>query len=203
MHVGRDCKKIASEMPRPNWFFGFPIDGAFVLRLPETPESIRRFHPDDIHMTLAFLGGCGETFAAHALAALDERLKTAPPAVIDGTLGAVVPMGGARRDYSALSALLDRGRAEATELVTSLRDVLTDAAGARRELRPAKPHVTIARPQRRATDAARMAGLAWANALDLRAVPALLDRVALYTWSDDRRERLFHRVAERRFDAFG
>ena len=55
-------------MPRPNWFFAFPVDGVFVLGLPEVPASIRRFHPEDVHMTLAFLGGCGEQAAERALA---------------------------------------------------------------------------------------------------------------------------------------
>src|SRR5579871_3723155 len=177
-------------MPRPNWFFGFPIDGSFVLHLPETPECIRRFHPEDVHMTLAFLGGCGEEGAMRALAVLDELLTSAPPAVIDGTLGEVVPMGGSGRDYSALSALFDRGREEATALLANLRDPLADAASSRREMRSPKPHVTIARPRRRATDAERRAGLTWAGALDLHSMPARLDRIALYTWSDDRRERL-------------
>jgi 2'-5' RNA ligase len=193
---------LTSTMPHPNWFFGFPIDGTFLLELPETPECIRRFHPDDVHMTLAFLGGCGEDAAARSLAALDACLTSAPPAIVDGTLGEVVPMGGSRRDYSALSALFDRGREEATKLLASLRDPLADAANSRRETRPPKAHVTIARPRRRATPAERRAGLDWASALDLHAIPARLERVALYTWSEDRRERLFRIVAERRFEAF-
>jgi 2'-5' RNA ligase len=54
-------------MPRPNWFFSFPLDGSFVLQLPELPPAFRRYHPDDVHMTLAFLGGCGEAAALRAL----------------------------------------------------------------------------------------------------------------------------------------
>ena len=186
-------------MPRPNWFFGFPLDGAFVEALTDIPASLRRYHPDDIHLTLAFLGGCGQEAAERALVALDARLESAPVHAIDATLGEVVPMGGSRRDYTALSALLDRGRAEATACVAGVRDSLTLAATGRREKRPAKPHVTIARPMRRATpgDEARAAGLAWAAALDLRSVRVRLDRIALFTWSEDRRERLFRIVTER------
>ena len=163
-------------MPRPNWFFAFPLDGAFVQALPALPGALRLYHPDDVHLTLAFLGGCGEEGAMRALAALDARLALDPPGALEVSLGEVVPMGGSRRSYSALSALL----------------------GAGREARPAKPHITIARPKRRATDADRQAGLAWAEALDLSGVQARLDRIALFTWSERRVERLFRIVAERR-----
>jgi len=182
---------------RPNWFFAFPVDGAFVSELPALPASFRRYHVDDIHLTLAFLGGCGAEAAERALAALDAALVSSPPGVLSVSLGEVVPMGP-RGKYSALSALLDQGRAEATECLTNLRDVLTEAASGRRDKRPAKPHVTIARPRGRATAADRAAALAWAKALDLGSVHAKLDRLALYTWSEPRRERLFRIVAERR-----
>ena len=183
-------------MPRPNWFFAFPLPGDFVLDLPEPPRALRRYHPQDVHMTLAFLGGCGEEAALRALAALDEQLARLRPPALDSTLAEVVPMGAARR-YSALSALLDVGRAETSACITALRDALTEAASGRREKRPAKPHVTIARPRNRATDADREQGLRWAEGLDLRSVSARLDRIALYTWSEDRRERLFRIVTER------
>jgi 2'-5' RNA ligase len=185
-------------MPRPNWFFGFPIDGAFLLDLPPLPPALRLFHPEDVHLTLAFLGGCGEEGALAALAALDRRLELAPLRPISASLAEVVPMGGSSTSYSALSALLGAGRAEATAALTAHRDVLTDAAGCRRETRPAKPHVTIARPRGRAKAEDREAGLAWASALDLGGVRATLDRIALFTWSEHRLERLFRIVAERR-----
>lgn len=186
-------------MLRPNWFFGFPLNGSFLLGLPPLPPSFRRFHVDDVHVTLAFLGGCSEEAAFRALAALDERLKSAPIVVMNVSLGEVVPMGGSRRAYSALSAILEQGREEATACLTAYRDVLTETATGRTEKRPAKPHVTIARPRQRATDAQRAAGLEWAASVNLRGVSATLDRVALYTWSEDkaRRERLFRVVADR------
>jgi 2'-5' RNA ligase len=188
-------------MPRPNWFFAFPVDGGFVESLPPPPASIRRFHPQDVHLTLSFLGGCGDTAAERALSALDAALLRRDLSAIDVSLAKVVPMGS-QPEYSALSALLERGRADAEQLISALRDTVSEAAIGRREQRPPKPHVTIARPQRRASEAARQAGLAWAAGLDLRGVGAKLDRIALYTWSeDDRRERLFRIVAERRLDS--
>jgi RNA 2',3'-cyclic 3'-phosphodiesterase len=184
-------------MPRPNFFFAFPLDGRFVLNLPAPPAFFRLFHAEDVHLTLSFLGGCGEAAAERALAALDAALSAGPRPSIDISLGNVVPMGPARA-YSALSALLERGKAPTTQLIASLRDVISEAALGRREQRAPKPHVSIARPRSNATEPARQAGLAWAAQLDLRAVDATLDRIALYTWSEgNRRERLFRIVAER------
>jgi RNA 2',3'-cyclic 3'-phosphodiesterase len=185
-------------MPRPNWFLALPVAGSFVLELPPLPPQFRRFHPEDVHLTLAFLGGCGEEAALRALAVLDERLHAAPLSSIPVSLAEVVPMGGSRRSYTALSALLDRGQSETRACLVQLRDVLLEAATGRREKRPPKPHVSIARPRGRATDAQREAGLTWAAELDLRQVSTTLDRIALYTWHQARHERLFRIVSERR-----
>jgi 2'-5' RNA ligase len=185
-------------MPRPNWFFAFPLDGSFVTDLPEPPKALRRFHPADVHMTLAFLGGCGEAAALGALATFDQRLAAGPLPVLDVSLGPVVPLGRSKSGYTTLSALLARGRAEATAWLTAERDALHDAAKVPRTKRPAKPHVSLARVRGRANAESREAGLAWAAALELGAIRARLDRVALYTWNDVRREQLFKIVAERR-----
>jgi 2'-5' RNA ligase len=183
-------------MPRPNWFFAFPLDGAFVTELPPMPAGFRRYHPDDVHLTLTFLGGCGEAPALRALAVLDEILPVSGALAISVSLAEIAPMG-AKWKYSALSALLRRGREETESLIGRLRDPLSEAAINRREKRKPKAHVTVARPMIRANDAHRQAGLAWASSVDLGHVEQTLDRVALYTWHENRRERLFQIVAER------
>jgi 2'-5' RNA ligase len=185
-------------MPRPNWFLAFPVAGDFVLELPPLPAQFRRFHPEDVHLTLAFLGGCTEAAARGAFALLGQRLDRTPLSSLDVSLGQVVPMGGSRRAYTALAALVERGRQELIECLSTHRNPVLEAATGRHEKRAPKPHVSIARPKGRGTDAQREAGLAWASALDLRAVKARLDRVALYTWSENRHERLFRIVSEHR-----
>ena len=181
----------------PNWFFAFPVEGSFVLDLASTPPAFRLVHAADAHLTVAFLGACGEAPALRALDVLDEYLLRLPFPVIDISFGEVVAMGSHGR-YSALSALVRRGREAATHCITELRDVLTEAATGSHDPRPARPHVTIARPLGGATLADRAAGLTWAAHIDLHAVEGRLDRIALYTWSEDRRERMFRIVAERK-----
>jgi 2'-5' RNA ligase len=175
-----------------NWFVGLPVSpGPWWARLPPVPAGFRRFHPDDLHLTVAFLGPVGEDRARAAFDALAW-----PLAAVDVTFGEVVAMGDPRR-YSALSALLARGRDEVERAMGTARGPVADAAGIARERRAPKAHVTLARPRRDAAAAQRAQGLAWARALDLSDAGARLDRVALYGWSEDRRERLFRVVCER------
>jgi 2'-5' RNA ligase len=183
---------------RPNWFLAFPLDGRFVLDLPELPPSFRRYHPQDVHLTLSFLGGCGEEAALRAFAALDRALVESPLHAWSIALGEVVPMG-ARARYSALSALLSQGRDETESRIGQLRDVVSEAALGRRERRPPRAHVTLARPGRQATEARRNEGLAWARAQNLGSITAQLTTIALYTWHEERQktERLFRVVAQR------
>lgn len=200
---GRELVELSRGLlgMRPNWFFAFPVDGRFIEALPPPPPSFRLFPCDDVHLTLAFLGTCGEGAALRALNALDALTANELPVAVDVSLGRVAPMGPKHR-YSALSALLEQGRSAAAERITGLGGVLRQAALGVREQRPAEPHVTIARPGRRATDESRRAGLVWAGGLDLRSIVARLDRIALYTWAEgDRRERLFRVVATRTLPA--
>lgn len=179
-----------------SWFLAFPVDGALLSRLAAPPEGLRCLHADDLHLTIAFLGACGEERAGQALAMLDRFLAQSPIAPLTVSLGEVVPMGNPRA-YSALSVLLVEGREALAATLGELRDPLADAASAPRETRVPKPHVTLARPARRATDAQRAGGLAWARTLALGDVRLRLDRIALYTGAHERAERRYRVVAER------
>jgi RNA 2',3'-cyclic 3'-phosphodiesterase len=178
----------------PNWFLAFPIHAEWVVELPALPPRFRRFSPTDVHLTLMFLGACGEAAALSALEATRASFLATPCEPIAVTFGEVVPMGP-KKEYSALSALLDQGRDEVTGLLRTHRDVAADAAGIRRDKRAPVPHVTLGRPQRRATDDDRKLGLAWAASVVLPSAAQLLNSVALYTWDTDRRAALFRVVA--------
>lgn len=176
----------------PSWFIGLvaPVPEAVLAALPPPPPRVRLFHAGDLHLTVAFLGGVEED-AARAAWRLATTHAWSP---ISATLAAVVPMGPPARP-SALSAELDSGREEARALMAALRDPCRRAAGLLPERRDHRPHITLARPQRRATDAERARAVAWARDLDLNGAPVVLQALALYTWAADRQERLF-RVVE-------
>lgn len=175
-----------------NWFIALPVAaGSWFERVSGAPEGVRVFHPDDLHLTIAFLGNVGRQRALSGWAAL--RWPLGP---IDVTLGPVVPMGDPRRP-SAMSAVLVRGREEVEAAMWRCRDKALEAAGARAETRPPKAHLTVARPPRDATRAERERTVRWAAALDLGEPTVTLDRVALYTWSADRTVRQFDVVEER------
>lgn len=175
-----------------NWFIALPVrDTGWLTGLLEgCPRGQRRFLASDLHITVAFLGACGEDGARRAWACSSSG---GPFSV---TLGGLRAMGDPRR-YSALSLELDQGRAEVAEAIGRWRGPMFEAAGARPERRPPLPHCTVCRPSRRASERERAAGLGWARGVAALTVPLVLDRVALYTWAEDRKTGLFRVVEER------
>jgi 2'-5' RNA ligase len=143
-------------------------------------------------MTVAFLGGVGEQAAERAWA-VTEGFDHAPITV---RLSGLAPMGNPRRP-TALSVLLGEGRDETIRLIAALQDPMLEAAGAPPARRSIKPHITVARPPRKANAAMRKRAVAWAESVPPIDTEVTIDRVALYTWSTDRRERKFRVVHER------
>ncbi len=157
----------------------------------EPPPRVRLFGEADFHVTLAFLGGVEQAAALRAWARVDtfETLRS-----VTGSFSAVEPLGQPRKP-SALCAIVHDGKAPLAAMISDARSTFLDAAGAREDTRPPLPHMTLARIQRRATTPERREAIRWAEGLDLGGARFQADSIALYTWSDDRRERLF-RVVE-------
>jgi 2'-5' RNA ligase len=178
-----------------NWFIGLPIAATPWLAgvIADAPPGLRLFHPDDVHITVAFLGRAGEVAAGRAF-----DLVEAPAAPIQVTLGGLKAFGNPRRP-SALSVVLAEGHDEVAALIGRLRDPLIAAAGARPEARVPSPHITIARPAMRAGPAERRAAVAWAEGKPPVSARLTIDRIALYAWSEDRKLRQFRSVKELRW----
>jgi 2'-5' RNA ligase len=177
---------------RPNWFIGLRVRGGDFLRALSPPVHVRLFSADDLHITLAFLGRVDEARAQAAFAFADQvRL----PALATQQ-GGVRALGGRRRP-SAFSALPTEHREAIEASMGAVRDLMCDAAAARRETRPPLAHITFARPERRASDDEVHAATQWATRLDLGRPQVRIDSVGLYTWSPDRSQRLFALRAKR------
>ncbi len=163
------------------------------LRLhPGPPPRVRAFATSDLHVTLGFLGSVEESDARRAWDLVGDFPSFR---CVSGSFGGVEPLGHPRKP-SALSAMIDTGREPLSEMIAAARGPLLSAVGAPEDSRPPLPHMTLARIQRRAAAAERQQALRWAQAVDLRGVTFTAPSVALYTWADDRQERLF-RIVER------
>ncbi len=166
----------------------------FRLR-PALPARVRVFATSDLHVTLSFLGSVDESNARKAW----RRIGDFPSfRSVTGSFSRIDPLGHPRKP-SALSAMVDAGREPLSQMIAEARETLLSAAGAPEDRRPPLPHMTLARIQRRATTAERQEALRWAQALDLRGVTFTAPSVALYTWADDRQERLFRIVEQHVF----
>ena len=176
---------------QPNWFIAWPLAPGdwFQALVATAPPALRRFHPDDLHVTLAFLGPVDEALARAAWAVV----LTLPPEATTGTLGRVAAFGNPRKP-SAFS--VEIASPVLREAIGGLRDLVCEAAGVAPDDRPPRAHATVVRPRREATEAERAAGIAWARSVAPLERQARFDRVALYTWSADRGERLFAKVEE-------
>ena len=185
-------------MQAANWFIGLvlPEHSNWSAVTAELPAGVRRFHPQDLHLTVAFLGPCSPERAHAAWTAL-SGLKHPP---IHAEAGAWLALGNPRRP-SAFGLGLERGRRTAAELMAHWGGLALEAAALPAERREPLPHITLARPSRRGAEEARAAMQLWIRAAPRPSEPALLEQLALFTWAADRRERLFQVVAQRQLDA--
>ncbi len=179
---------------RPNWFIGFPVTDRWVPgAVAGLPPEIRTFRGEDMHITIAFLGPCGETSANAAWQALRNVAPAHLGAPFELPLGAVLPFGNPERP-SSLSVVPTVADNPATTFLERHRNTLRAAAGLSLDHRPVRPHATIARLPRRGPQPLRERALAWAAERAPVNVTVQIDEIALYTWTDFRERQLFYIV---------
>jgi 2'-5' RNA ligase len=182
---------------KPNWFVGLPVAAEpWLSRLvADAPDDLRLFHPEDLHATVAFLGGCGPERARRAW----EEVHRLEGSSFSVSLGGLKAMGNPRRP-SALSVVVDQGHPQAVALIESLRGPMIEVAGARPDPRPVLPHITVARVERKASACQRRAALAWVESKAPVGAELTIDRICLYTWAENRPIRQFRKVEQRLLD---
>jgi 2'-5' RNA ligase len=167
----------------PNWFVAWPVSGAdeWIAGLEkQAPGGLHFLAPEDLHVTLAFLGRFDEAL----LKKISALLATLPLSGVEVSLNQFVALPQPRR-FSALAFVVGNGRLELEKQIGKWRDRLCREAGAKLESRPSLAHLTVARPDRRIGEADRDATLEWMVQLPPRAGLRLqLERPRIYSWAD-------------------
>jgi len=184
-------------MQPANWFIALvvPEQAGWIQAAIGLPSGVRCFHPGDLHITVAFLGPVGEEQARAAWQALNRSSHPAIPVAA----GEWLALGHPSRP-TAFGLGLSEGREPVAEVMRQWGAEALAAAGRPGERRPPLPHVTLARPTRRGGEAARAAMQQWITAAKIPGSPALLEHLALFTWAENRQQRLFRVVVQRRLD---
>ena len=179
---------------RPNWFVGFPIQSDAVAGLyKDAPLGLRAYHLEDLHVTLAFFGPAVEEHVRDAWASHEFRVRRTSVVLSSAQLF------GQSRTATALGLHVQTVPRSAQEAFASAmrsdRDGLLASVGCDPDVRDVRPHVTVARLPASLTSFQRRTAIRWAERIDI-GDRILLDRVALYTWADDRERRRFRIVDE-------
>jgi len=183
--------------PVPNWFIALPatIDNQWFHEKSKTlPSGLHLFNPEDLHATVAFLGKIDKVDVERLKDAIDQ-VEAAP---LHATLGVLKPLP-TRKFFTALSLTLAGGNRDVAAFIAQWGPRFSKTAGKEPDKRQPLPHITIARPSRSASAHQRTEII---DSLDksLLAGPSIVfDRIALYTWADDRTLRQFKIVHEKVF----
>ncbi|ACF14980.1 Phosphoesterase HXTX [Chloroherpeton thalassium ATCC 35110] len=178
-----------------NTFVAAPIEntkGWLSQYLIKLPDALRVFDARDLHLTVAFLGKISAE-AQHAVIRILEQLSH--PA-FEISFDRLVALPNAKR-MSAISLRVKDGASEAARFIETWREPIFQSVALPPETRPPLPHITIARPKRNATAREKNTILNWCNAETPPSVTIPINRVALYTWSDNRKERQFKILYEK------
>jgi 2'-5' RNA ligase len=175
-----------------NYFAALPVrvPAGWLEAIREgAPAELRWFHRDDLHLTLAFLG----REESGRVPQLLDILRQVPYRGGSAGAGRLLALPRRRR-FSALAFELADGGDPVAGLIGEWRPRLLEAAGRPADRRPALPHLTVARPDRRHPAFRSREILAWLDRL--RPPPGRLEILppALYGWSDQRPLRQFRRV---------
>lgn len=175
-----------------NWFIGLPFTARdLAAELGPAPIPLRRFNPDDLHITVAFLGPIDSERARAAW----QQIILPQGGPIAVTLGRLTSFGRPRRP-SAFAFEIDDGQHAVAELISAQGNHLRAVAGLKPERRLPRPHVTVARPPRQATPSQLAVASEWLATVKPQQGRFQLDRIALYTAAPDRRKQLFVIVEE-------
>jgi 2'-5' RNA ligase len=184
------------QLPPPNWFVAFPVyfSSGLLFWLREhrsaPPQRLCFFKPVDLHLTLAFLGKLEPAEVRPVLKWLEDHCDVFPDVLSARCRELLLLPGGLRCSAIALSVEDDTGM-----LIPGIgesRKELLRLAGKPEDSRPVLPHVTVARPRRKLSDAEKVKMLLTSGLPENLEIH--LHRPVLFTRSLDRTESLFRMI---------
>jgi 2'-5' RNA ligase len=177
-----------------NWFLAWPValpvDWLAYLQ-QDAPSGLRWFHPLDCHVTLVFFGRLAPDLAQE----ISARLSTCAPRHFVAKLGPLHLLPSPRR-FSAISFAIDAEDGALARAIAEERDPWRALAALPPENRKPLPHLTVARPDRRAHPSALRHIRTWSEKVQPPSFPVSVGHLSLYTWALDRAERQFRVVAK-------
>jgi 2'-5' RNA ligase len=179
--------------PLGNWFLAWPaaLPQHWISKLQsEAPAALRWFHPLDCHVTLVFFGRIALELADE----ISERLVQSVPQQFIAKLGPLHLLPSPRR-FSAISFAIDADDGALARAIAEQRDEWRSLAALPPEHREPLPHLTVARPERRAHPSAFRRIQHWAEKVEPHPGPVPVGPLSLYTWSLDRTKRQFRVIA--------
>lgn len=178
---------------KQNWFVGIPIDLGEWLYDLEAPYSAKKFDLEDTHITVAFLGSLAERDSPAVVELIGEFAKKESKFEI--SFGGLIALP-IEQTYTALTLEMSEGRDCTARIISEWREKFYDIAQCEPDTRTPKPHLTFARPLRRASQRERDDILKWFHQLRTPTTRFDCKTIALYTWNDERSSRQFKKVVE-------
>ncbi len=111
-----------------------------LMRRAGHDKSIRWVRPEQMHVTLVFIGHVDESRGAAIVAVMSDPIDAAPFAMVFGRLGVFPPHGAP----TVLWLAVGEGERQAVDVQRRVAERL-ERVGVTRERRPFHPHLTLAR----------------------------------------------------------
>ncbi|MDH4262338.1 MAG: hypothetical protein OEV78_04760 [Spirochaetia bacterium] len=170
-----------------NWFVAFKVDQGnwFNFLISQMPRDLKIFQPDDLHMTIAFLGNLNLKFIDN----ITDCIKNfnIEPVILDSRGIIVLP---SEKRFSAICLdFQDAPVKKFLEPVSQFRDRILKSAEVKADNRNFLPHVTIARPDRNITLIKKEELLKKIKQIPPFEISIKVQKIALYTWADYRAHR--------------
>ncbi len=160
----RSQSAVALPAP-PSCFAALPLLSLTAVEALHTslPPELRRIHPADVHLTVAYFGRIDPALHGALVQTIGDVDFDGADVVLDEVLA--LPSRG-RATALCLTLASDAGRDAVVHLMTRQRPLLAAVAGIDAETRTPLPHVTFARPRgRKLPPQKRAAILAWSDSV--------------------------------------